>query len=710
MQIICTVILATAVVGKGIEGLRSVSFTEKTTTSLLSILLYPFKLFGYAWGGYQALATLFIIFTANVAIIYFLLLWEDKTKDEDRNITLSETGTHGTSGIMTPEEAEKVLYLKTLEETEGSILGVEPESQLLYSVKPEAWLNRNKFVCGASGSQKTTSIVVPDIFQAMRAGESFLVVDPKAEVYSFTAAIAEREGYLIRVLNLVNPRVSNGCHFLGTIDLDNVVLDSQTLANVIMLNTSSEKEAGFWKDVQQGLLTAMIIYVRTDETVPLESRTLAKVYNILLNYSEERLSALFSNLSPRHPSKGPFEIYRKSDPKVRSGALIGLTMRLQVFQDEHIQRIISEDEIDLALPGKQKCAYYIIMSDQENTLDFISAMFFSMFFIKIAKYADSTVCRRCEIPVNCVLDEFANCGVLPSFQRRISTLRSRYVMLTLILQDIGQLMDLYPGNVWATIINNCDINTFLGANEIETTGKFYSNRSGDMTVESTGRRVYHKKVSVMSNHMYDGFTKNESEATRKVFTADEILRLDNKKQIVFLRGQKPLITDKYNYRKHPFYNLIEERHANDYVPAWKNNEVEDFNQISDDEMPDVFQDLEFMDTKTIFQKEAKPIERKVTKERVTDKPVQDESLMDIYLKAIESGTLNQLSDDLLQKIYTTVLDKGSGSTYKATENEPKTEHAQSHISNKEQDSASANEKNYRRLDLNNNKLPKGFDF
>lgn len=555
----------------------------------------PFMYLYYAWIKMFFLSV--ILFIGINGLIFFMISnIEEKRIDTERNFEMAETGTFGTGGFMTEEDKIAAIDIDKIENITGTILGQEIGTELICTPKQTLYLNGHKCICGGSGVRKTTTAVLNEVLQAIRRGESFLTTDPKAEIYGYTAAIAEEEGYKLAALNLINLMCSDACDFIGNLrsDTDNQdeeVENTMTLVEVIIANTTSEKEAGFWIDCQKGLLTAAILFCMYDETGTTKP-TLSDAYDLILKKDKNLLDKIFQDLGEDHPAKSQYLIYAKSEDKVRTSVIIGLTMRLQVFQTSNIKRIVSENEIDLTLPGREKCAYYIIMSDQKSTYDFVASLFFSMFFIKIIEYADANVpSRRCDVPVNLIMDEFPSIGKIPDFGKKLATVRSRGLTIDIIFQNYSQIQGRYSEGEWETIVGNCDINEYLGGNDSESTAMYYSNRLGDMTVISTGRRIEHSAVSVTNNKFHPVYTETQTETTRPVMTKDELLRLNPDHSIVLMKSCRPLKVAKYVWEKHPLHEKVEDRDASIHIPNWRRKRDGLSLLLTDEELNPIIQRL-----------------------------------------------------------------------------------------------------------------------
>ncbi len=302
--------------------------------------------------------------------------------DKERNLNYSLKGTYGTSGFMTPDEMYKVLELTDhVKKSKGTILGKLNGKAVCLPY--ETRMNRNIAVYGASGSMKSRAFARNMIFQCVArgknggVGESLIITDPKSELFESMARYLENEGYTVRCFNLVNPENSDAWNCLMEIDGQETM--AQVFSDVIIQNTGSAKGDHFWDNAELNLLKALVLYV--EQGFPPESKNIGQVYKLLTLSSEKELNSLFDLLPVSHPAKVPYCIYKQASDTVRSGVIIGLGARLQVFQNKLIRQITSYDEIDLTLPGKQKCAYFCIISDQDSTFDFLSSLFMTFVFI-----------------------------------------------------------------------------------------------------------------------------------------------------------------------------------------------------------------------------------------------------------------------------------------------------------------------------------------
>ena len=372
-----------------------------------------------------------------------------------------------------------------------------------------------------------------------------------------------KNGYVIRVYNLLQPELSDSWNCM--IDLGGDTLMAQVLTDVIIANTKGDgKGDHFWDNGEANLLKSLILYVDLDTTRQPEEKNLPAVYQMLTQHTEKELTVLFDRLPLNHPARAPYSLFSQASDKVRAGIVLGLGTRLQVLQSEAVRQITRKSDIDLALPGKTKCAYYIILDDQNSSLEFLSSLFFAFLFIKLVRYADSTPEQRCKIPVNIILEEANNIGVIPDFSRRLSTIRSRSLQVLLCCQNLPQIQNRYPNNLWAELIGNADTQLMLGCTD-DVTAEYFSARSGDMTVEVNSTMTVRQSIAVAQMIPY--YRYSEGLGRRRLLTQDEVLRLPNDELLIIIRGQKVLRAKKFDFTGHPYAKECVKVSIRDYRPA-----------------------------------------------------------------------------------------------------------------------------------------------
>ena len=488
--------------------------------------------------------------------------------DGDRNFTYSAKGTYGTSGWMSRKEMSGVLELVAdLRRYQGIVLGMLERKAVCVPEKTR--LNSNLAVYGASGSMKTRSFCMNRILQGVSRGESLVICDPKSELYEKSSEYLRDKGYTVRVFNLVNPENSDSWNCLC--EVEGQELMAQLFVDVIIKNTTGGgKGDHFWDSAEMNLLKALVLYV--DKGYPPENRNMGQVYQLITLNSETALNSLFEVLPINHPAKAPYSLFKQASDSVRSGVIIGLGSRLQVFQAELIKKITARDEIDLELLGQKPCAYFLVTSDQDSTFDFLASLFLSFVFIKLVRYADKN-CEggRLPVPVHVLGEELTACGTIPDLSRRLSVIRSRNISMSCVFQNLAGLQNRYPLNLWQEILGNCDVQLFLGCTD-PLTAEFVSSRTGlaSVAVSSKSKQLGTWRIS---NYTPE-YRETSGVGKRPVLTPDEVLRLPIDEALVIIRGKKTLKVDKMDYSKHPEYPLLRSCKASAHIPEWRRLEME----------------------------------------------------------------------------------------------------------------------------------------
>lgn len=490
--------------------------------------------------------------------------------DRSRNLIYSTKGTYGTAGFMPKKEVTEVLDLVgDVKKHGGTILGKLDGKAVC--VPRETRLNANLAVYGASGSMKTRAFCINRILQSAADDrrESLIITDPKSELYEKTSEYLRSKGYEVKVFNLVTPEASDSWDCLGEIEGEELM--AQLFCDVIIKNTGSERGDHFWDSAEMNLLKALVLFV--ERGYPEGRKNIGEVYKLLTLSSETQLNAMFSRLEATHPAKAPYAIFKQASETVRSGVIIGLGSRLQVFQNKLIRDITSYDEIDLELPGKKPCAYYCITSDQDSTFDFLSSLFLSFVFIKLVRYADKNCPGgKLPVPVHVLGEELTACGVIPDLSRKISVIRSRNISMSCVFQNLAGLQNRYPYNQWQEILGNSDIQLFLGCVD-ELTAKYISDRSGEVSINVTS------KAKQLGTWRVSDYTPEYRETSgvgkRKLLTMDEVLRLPIHRALVIIRGRKVLQVDKFDYTSHPEADKLIPCKASEHISEWSKNPREE---------------------------------------------------------------------------------------------------------------------------------------
>ena len=315
----------------------------------------------------------------------------------------------------------------------------------------------------------------------------------------------------------------------------------------------------------------LVMYSQAPDGKALSFKNTENVIPVELAISEDGWFCMkdIASLPENSPAIESFNLFAQASETVRTGIITGLGARLQILQTPAVRRMISTSDIDLTLPGREKCAYFIVLSESNKSMAFLSSLFFSCLFIKLMDYADSNANGKCAVPVNMILDEFNNIGKLggaedgSDFAAILSTCRSRELRVMMAIQSLGQLKNRYPNELWSEIVGNCDIQLMLGCTD-KLTADYFSERSGDMTVDlnnvMTNRRTLAVAQIIPEYRQMDGVGR------RKVMLPDEILRLPQNELLCVVRGCNVLRLEKVDYTRHPFADKIIKTSVRDYKP------------------------------------------------------------------------------------------------------------------------------------------------
>lgn len=474
--------------------------------------------------------------------------FEEKEKKID---CAKNLGTYGTAEWMGRGEINKLQDYISINTNEGIIFGYFRGTKDIITLPKNTFNNRNVAVFGSSGSMKSRSFVIPNILNLIRSEESMFITDPKGELLRKCSSILEKFGYIVKALNLNNIECSNQWNILSTVEDD---MSAITFAQSIMLNTKENKKAGgdFWEKGQENLLKALVLYIIKE--LPENERNMTSLYSFLTaKDAAKKLEMRFKFLREDHIAIQPYNIFLESseNTKIRSGMISGLATRLQLFQSKKFKMLTSENEIDLGLPGRKKCAYFAVLPDSHASFDFMACLFFSMAFIKLISIADRKPTGKLDKQVNFILDEFPNIAQIPDFEKKMATIRSRGINAFVIFQNITQLQNRYPEGKWEDILGNCDNHIFLGCNE-NTTAKFISDTLGSMTIKDFSESKDKYSFNPLEKKISEKYVK------RNILNMDEVRRINPFHSILMLKGQNPIKMSKMDYTNHELSDEMEE--------------------------------------------------------------------------------------------------------------------------------------------------------
>jgi len=419
---------------------------------------------------------------------------------------------------------------------------------------PKYARNKNVLVIGGSGSGKTRFYVKPNL---MQMHSSYCVTDPKGTIVLECGKMLEDNGYEIRILNTINFKKSMKYNPFSYIHSEKDILK---LVQTIIANTKGEGEkAGedFWVKAEKLYYTALIAYIYYE--APKEEKNFATLLDMIdasevreddENYKNpiDRLFEALEKKEPRHFAVKQYKKYKLAAGKTAKSILISCGARLAPFDIQELRDLMSEDELELDCIGDRKTALFVIISDTDDTFNFVVSIMYSQLFNLLCDKADDVYGGRLPVHVRFLLDEFANIGLIPKFEKLIATNRSREISASIILQAQSQLKAIYKDNA-DTIIGNCDSTLFLGGKE-KTTLKELSETLGKETID-----LYN--ISETKSNQ-NSFAMNYQKTGKDLMSQDEITVMDGGKCIFQLRGVRPFFSDKFDITKHKNYKFLED--------------------------------------------------------------------------------------------------------------------------------------------------------
>jgi type IV secretion system protein VirD4 len=437
---------------------------------------------------------------------------------------------------------------------ENNVILTQTERLMMSSrpKQPKYARNKNVLVIGGSGSGKTRFFVKPNL---MQMHSSYVVTDPKGTVLIECGKLLQRGGYKIKVLNTINFKKSMRYNPFAYLRSEKDILK---LVNTIIANTKGDGEKSgedFWVKAEKLYYTALIGYIWYE--APENEKNFTTLLE-MINTSEAReddedfqnpVDLMFEHLEqkdPEHFALKQYKKYKLAAGKTAKSILISCGARLAPFDIRELRELMETDEMELDTIGDRKTALFVIISDTDDTFNFVVSILYTQLFNLLCDKADDVYGGRLPVHVRCLLDEFANIGQIPKFEKLIATIRSREISASIILQSQSQLKAIYRDNA-DTIVGNCDTTLFLGGKE-KTTLKEISEILGKETIDSfntsenRGREVSHGL--------------NYQKLGKELMTQDEIAVMDGGKCILQLRGVRPFFSDKYDITRHPNYQYL----------------------------------------------------------------------------------------------------------------------------------------------------------
>uniref|UniRef100_UPI0006DBD9BD VirD4-like conjugal transfer protein, CD1115 family n=1 Tax=Coprococcus comes TaxID=410072 RepID=UPI0006DBD9BD len=444
--------------------------------------------------------------------------------------------------------------------------------------------NLNVLVVGGSGAGKSRTYAIPNI---MQCNCSMVITDPKAELLRKTGGVLERNGYEVRVFDLINPETSWCYNPFAYVRDDKDVLK---LINNLIRNTTpkgAQSSDPFWEKSETTLLQALMLYLLHE--APPEEQNFPMIMEMLGSAQvkeddedyQSPLDILFERLEMRDPESiavKQYAIYKQAAGKTAKSILISVGVRLAAFNLKQIANLTCTDELDLYSIGEKKVALFCCIPDADTSMNYLVGMIYSNLFQTLYYVADRKYGGRLPIPVHCIMDEWPNVALPDDFDKILATMRSRGISCSIIIQNIAQMKALFKDS-YESLIGNCDEFLYLGGNEKEG-HKYVSELLGKETLDTnTYGQTKGRSGSYSVNYQQTG---------RELLTPDEIRLLDNRKSILFIRGERPIMDDKYDLKKHVNFRYTEDGGASPYdyakTPLAHDDLKIDINRLDDYEL------------------------------------------------------------------------------------------------------------------------------
>lgn len=441
--------------------------------------------------------------------------------------------------------------------------------------------NLNTVVIGGSGAGKTRFYAKPNI---MQCNTSFVVLDPKGEIIRSVGHLLEENGYVIKVIDLIDMSKSLGYNPFHYIQSDKDVL--KLITNLIHNTTpkGSSTNDPFWEKSETALLEALMLYLY--HYAPEDEQNFTMVME-MLNYAEVKedeedyespLDELFKRLEMIDSNSlalKQYKIYKQAAGKTAKSILISVGVRLAAFNLEELASLTKYDEMELEQIGERKTALFAIIPDNDSTFNFVVGMLYTQLFQMLYYQADYVHGGELPVPVHFLMDEFANVALPDEFDKLLSTMRSRQIFVSIILQNLAQIKALYKDS-WESILGNCDETYYLGGNE-QSTHKYISELLGKETLDTN---TYGKSEGRSGN-----YSTNYQQTGRELLTADEVRLLNNNYGLLFIKGERPVKDKKYDLLKHPNIKQTLDGGCEPYIHGQTRHFIDDWQNIllTDDE-------------------------------------------------------------------------------------------------------------------------------
>lgn len=509
---------------------------------------------GIPWGGCVLLSLALILLSA-IIVVHF---WRERVYEDPlgRNISYSETDAYGTARFAWEEEYREIAPVRSFKDCSGLILGQrieaddeDPDSYIDFHPETAPLFNGNIIVYGASGSGKTSCLVKPAICQLMAKRSSIVISDPKGELYIESSEMLRAHGYEVLCFDLINQAKSDGWDPVQTLlrlNPENLEQAVEVFASAIVSNISDNQDV--YSIAGKSLIKAVLLYVILCDSVAPEDKNIRKFKEYLGIGDAGTYAGMFTGLGKNSrlaPVEKAYNEFKTASEKLYGNIFVHINSGTSTLGSEAISNILCTDDIDMAKPGNKPCAIFCRFAVTNSAYKFIIAMFFSTFFEVLFAQAEQRG-GSLKVPVNFILDEFANIGMLPDWDKKMSVIRSYNIHAMMILQDETQLTRVYP-KMDVTIRANCATLICMGVND-EVSSKLIADRIGEMTQEirTTHEGEFGKKLE----------QTNVGLGRRMFLSASELQQLDKYHEIIIFQRKRPIIAKKVHISKFSVANDV----------------------------------------------------------------------------------------------------------------------------------------------------------
>lgn len=493
--------------------------------------------------------------------------------DEELDVMVSERNDEGLSRRMAdgPEKEEAFSSSRAYTKPDY-VLGRDidhPENTLAPNYAKLRGINNNLLVIGPPGSMKTRAFVIPYLYSVIRRGESCICTDSKADLYGKFKLLAEQHGYQTKFINYDITSIihSDAVDLFGPATKTNVEVASfaQTVVNNLSGVDTSPGHTDYWADHAYNLLAATMIYVARNDSI--ENKSLSECTRLIAETDSNTLASEFTDFEGNYSDfDAAAEAWINTPTEARDSARTGLGIKLAKLRNTVIAKITSGNEVDITLPGKQKCLYFVNLSDQKRELDFLTALLFDEIIAELTTLAMHSPDQALPVRVHLLFEEFANIGRIPSWNKRINTLRSRNIKSVMIIQSEAQLAELYPDHVNEQLIEACACKVLLTTGDV-TTAERWSKRGGYMGVETKIRNVSDERAEDMVK-LHSSTNERTQIVQRLVFPPDYFLHLKYPKMVVDMQGYNLCPMERLDYTEHPMTREMRPINALHHIPQW----------------------------------------------------------------------------------------------------------------------------------------------